>query len=269
MSPRIRIVCAGACAALAMLVTAAYASHIRKEADRVRAEALERYGGEVVSLVVCTDLLEVGDTISSSNVIEMEWLADLAPQDAVTSVDDVIGLQVTVPLAEGEPLTSLNFRDSTEMIEVPAGLVALTVPVTDKLGVPRDITVGATLVAYETADSGAQPIASQVKVLSTPSATGMGTSSTMTIAVAPDDVPRILGASASGSLRLVMPAPDVAGVPEDVPGEAPSSVPPAGEDQDEEDASDGSVGEDADASSATDEGEAGTSPIGEGDESDG
>lgn len=269
MSPRIRIVCAGACAALAMLATAAYASHIRKEADRVRAEALERYGGEVVSLVVCTDLLEVGDTISSSNVIEMEWLADLAPQDAVTSVDDVIGLQVTVPLAEGEPLTSLNFRDSTEMIEVPAGLVALTVPVTDKLGVPRDITVGATLVAYETADSGAQPIASQVKVLSTPSATGMGTTSTMTIAVVPDDVPRILGASASGSLRLVMPAPDVAGVPEDAPGEAPSSVPPAGEDQDEEDASDGSGGEGADASAATDEGEADTSPTGEGDESDG
>jgi len=142
MSRRFRLILSGAFALLAVVLCAAYAQHVREEAESVRAEALERYGGEVVSLVVADGAIEKGDVIDSSNVSVREWLADLAPTDAVTSLDDVIGTQVTVPAASGSPLTSLNFRDESEMTEVPSGHVALSLPVTDKLALTGSVCAG-------------------------------------------------------------------------------------------------------------------------------
>ena len=48
MTRRFRFALSGSCAVLAALLCALYGQHVHDEADRVRAEALERYGGEVV-----------------------------------------------------------------------------------------------------------------------------------------------------------------------------------------------------------------------------
>jgi len=232
MSIKFRVVFACACAVLAVMVSALYADHVKDEADRVRTEALERYGGEVVSVVVATEGLEAGDVVSETNVEVADWVADLVPEGAVTSLDDIEGLQVTVPLAAGEPVTELNFRDSTTIAEVPSGCVALTVPVTDKLGVPRTITVGSALVAYEAGDAGAVPLAAGIEVLATPATTATGSSVTLTIAVPADYVADVIYASAEGSLRLVVPAADVDELPGTTVEEAPTSVPQEGEKND-------------------------------------
>lgn len=227
MSLKFRIVLATACAALAVLACSSYADGVREDAERVRSEAIARYGGEVVSLVVASGPLEAGDVVASSDVIVRDWLADLAPEGAVTSLGDVVGATVTVPAAKGAPLTSLNFRDATEERDVPSGHVALTVPVTDKLGVSREVAVGSTVVAYETYDGGARLLASNLEVLSAPgrTATTAGSSSPMTLAVLPADVSSVLAASTSGDLRLVLPADDVVTLPAGGGQAAPTSVP--------------------------------------------
>ena len=190
----------------------------------MRADALARYGGEVVSLVVADDAIEEGDVIDSSNVSVREWLADLAPAGAVTSVDDVIGSQVTIPVAAGAPLTSLNFRAKSEMVSVPSGHVALSLPVTDKLGLAGSVTAGTPLCAYRVSEDGAEVISADIEVLVAPvERTGISSASTITIAVPSSDVPRTLSASAEGSLRLVVPADDVEAVDEGVVA-APSVV---------------------------------------------
>ncbi|HIZ46561.1 MAG TPA: hypothetical protein IAA19_06025 [Candidatus Olsenella pullistercoris] len=216
MKRRTRLVVSGALALLAAAACALYGQQVREEAQRVRAEALERYGGEVVRLVVATEGLEPGDVVSRANVAEREWVADLAPQGAVTGIDEVLGSEVTVPAAAGAPLTSLNFRERADAVEVPEGAVAISVALTDDLGLPRSAEAGSVLVAYEVADDGVRLIAGDVEVIEAPVDTGgLMTTGELTIAVAPEDVASVLAAGASGALRLALPSEGATGLPEE------------------------------------------------------
>ena len=209
MSARFRVLFAAACAVLSVLLCLNYASYVQSEADRVRSETLARYGGEVVTLVVSATALEPGDVANSMNVTTREWLADLAPEGALTNLDDVIGREVGNAAPRGVPLTDVTFRDGSAMAEVPDGRVAVTLPVTDKLGVAHDLSRGATLTAYAITSDGARLISSSMTVLSVPVTSAMGTSGQLTVAVAPEDVPAVLSASASSDLRIVMPGAGV------------------------------------------------------------
>lgn len=216
MKRRTRLVVSGALALLAAAACALYGQQVRDEAQRVRAEALERYGGEVVRLVVATEGLEAGDVVSRANVAEREWIADLAPQGAVTGLDAVLGSEVTVPAAAGAPLISLNFRERADAVEVPEGMVAISVAVTDDLGLPRSVEAGSALSAYEVADDGVRLITGGVEVVEAPVDTGgLVTSGELTVAVAPEDVASVLAASASGALRLALPSEEAAALPEE------------------------------------------------------
>lgn len=212
MSTRFRILLSAAFALLGVVSCLAYANSVRDEAQRVRADAIARFGGEVAHLVVAEQALEVGDVVSERNVRLRDWVSDLAPSGAIVSLEDVVGREVRVPVAEGAPLTELNFRDEATLAEVPAGHVAVSVPVSDKLGISRGVTRGAHVSAYVVSQDGAQLIASDIEVLSELGASsGIVASQQVTIAVLPDDVSEVLGASATGDLRLVMPASDVQG----------------------------------------------------------
>lgn len=212
MSLRFRLVFAGACAILAALLCVLCARQAREGAERERNEALARYGGETVGLVVATDGLEPGDVVAASNVTERDWLSDLAPADAVTSLDEVMGKSVTVPVAAGAPLTSLNFREEAPMAEIPAGHVAVSVPVTDKLGLAANVSVGSRVIAYQAAEGASELLCDDMSVLAVPASDKQAMrAGSVTVAVPPDSVSRILSASATGDLRLVLPADDVKG----------------------------------------------------------
>ncbi len=222
MSARFRIVLSAAFAVLGVVACLAYADSVRQEAERVRSDAIARFGGEVAHLVVASQPIEVGDLITDRNVQLRDWVADLAPQGAIATLDDAIGREVSVPVAAGAVLTELNFRDESVVSEVPAGHVAVSVPVTEKLGIARGVTRGARVSAYAVSQDVPQLIATDVEVLSE-LATSVGVIATqqITIAVLPDDVPAVLGASASGDLRLVIPADDVETVAEPEQAEGP------------------------------------------------
>lgn len=255
MSTRFRIVLSAAFAVLGVLSCLAYAETVRQEAERVRSDAIERFGGEVAQLVVATKTLEAGEVVTERNVQVRDWASDLAPAGALVSLDDVIGREVRVPVAEGAPLTELTFRDESALSEVPSGHVAVSVPVTDKLGISRGVTRGAKVSAYAVSGDGPRLIATDVEVLSElASSTGIVASQQITIAVLPSDVSEVLGASASGDLRLVIPADDVEIAEEGAESEAPAEMTPeeAAADASEAAAADGSEGE---AEEATEEGE--------------
>lgn len=246
MNRRVRLAASGACALLSTALCLAYGEHVRSQSERLREEALERYGGEVVTLVVATEGIEAGESVSRANAAEREWLVDLAPADAVTGLDSVLGAEVSVPVAAGVPLTELNFRDGAESVEVPADLVALSVPLDDDLGVPPGIAVGASLAAYEADEDGVRMISEDVRVLAVPQAsTGLMGAGSITVAVPPDDVARLLAASDAGCLRLALPGDEALALAE---GEqsAPESVPAEkdGEDEAEDGEAEDTTGED-------------------------
>ena len=210
MSTRFRVVLSLAFALLGVLSCLAYANAVRDEANKLRSDALARFGGEIAQLVVAEETLEVGDVVTERNVRMRDWVADLAPAEAIVSLDDALGREISVPVSKGVPLTALNFRDASELAEVPAGHVAVSVPVTDRLGISRGVTRGSRVSAYAVSQSAPHLIANDIEVLSElGSSLGYASSQQLTIAVLPQDVPTVLGASASGELRLVIPADDV------------------------------------------------------------
>lgn len=214
MTRRFRLALSGAFAALTAVLCVLYVQEVRADAERQRAEALERFGGETVRLVVATRGIEAGETLTPQCVAERDWVADLAPAGAFTVLDDAVDRKVTVPVAEGAPLTELNFRDEAEMPEVPTGYMAVQIPMGEKLGLPEAVAAGTRLVAYRVADEGTRLISGDVKVLVGVSAGATYASrGSVSLAVSPDDVADILAASAEGSLRLVVPAIDVEGDP--------------------------------------------------------
>ena len=209
MSFKFRIALSLACAVLAALIFLSYGDHIRADAEQVRSEAIARYGGEIVSIVVSNRTLEAGETISAADVTQCDWVADLVPEGAFTNLDEVIGKGVTVPIAKGAPVCDLNFRTNDEQLEVPQGMVAVSVPLTDRTGVPVEVVAGSNVIAYATSDEGTTLVTEDVVVLSMPESSSIGAAATLTLAVSPDAVPVVLTASAEGTLRIVGPADDV------------------------------------------------------------
>ena len=210
MRRRMRLVCATLSALAACAACLLYGKHVKAQAEQVRIDALERYGGEVVNLLVATRTLEYGDIIDSSSVASREWIADLAPDQALVRMEEVIGRQVTVPLAKGLPLTQLNLRDGTSGLDVPAGYVAVSLPLTDKLGLSRNIAAGTRVIAFAVSSSCTVLVAGDALVLASPvETTAFSSTQTISLAVLPSDVSALLAAGARGDLRLVVPADDV------------------------------------------------------------
>ncbi len=229
MSTRFRLMLSGACALLVLLCFAAFANHVTEEAERSRSETLARYGGEVVNLVVATEQLEEGDLVTSSNVELREWLVDLAPEGALVSLDECVDLQVTAPVAEGSVLTDLAFREDGETLDIPSGCVAISVPLSDGVGLPAGASQGSRVVAYRSVGDSMELLAADVTILSRLSSSQSTISrGSVTLALDPSDTASVLAASASGDLRLVVPAPDVTsigGADQRAPSEVTSTDP--------------------------------------------
>ncbi len=226
MNRRFRILLSGAFALLAVVVCAAYAGHVRDEAEQVRAEAIERYGGEVMSLVVANSELPRGHVVSRSDVTVRDWLLDLAPEGAETSLDDVVGLEVTNPVPAGSPLTALSFREESDVGPVPDGYVALSVPLGERLGMPGSAGSGERLAAWRVTESGAAPITGDLLLLSQAEGSGLSGSSSVVLAARPQDVAALLVASGDGSLRVLEPSDAAwAEIDAQMSAQAPASVP--------------------------------------------
>ncbi|WP_455138145.1 SAF domain-containing protein [Thermophilibacter sp.] len=257
MTRRFRLVVSGACALLAAALCLAYGQAEREKVERERSEALERYGGEVVSLVVATEGIEAGQVVDRGNVAERDWLADLAPEGAVTGIDAVLGSEVSVPVAAGAPLTDLNFRDPSDAVDVPADRVALSVPASGELGLPPATAPGDVLAAYEVTADGVRPISGDVQVLAVPSVgSGLMATGSVTVAVRPGEVARVLAASDEGSLRLALPGDEALAASGEAVA-APSEV--TAETGDEGDGADATTGDAASDAEGTETGNGETS----------
>lgn len=222
MTRRVRLALAAAFSLLTVVLCLAYGQQVREGAERERAEALQRYGGEVTKVVVASQALEVGDVASRQNVEERDWVSDLVPRGGYVSLDEVVGRQVTVPASEGSPITQLNFREASTSADVPDGYVAASVPFAEKLGLPSDIGAGTRVVAFRVGEAGARILSNDAQVISSLGEGGsLGTRASVTLAVRPQDVAELLVAGGEGSLRLIVPAE---GVSVDERQQAPTSV---------------------------------------------
>ena len=210
MSRRMRLIVSCVCALAAFGACALYTKHVQAEAQRERSEVLRRYGGDTVQLVVAERTLEAGEVVSRGDVSMRDWISSLAPANAFLSLDDVVGREISVPASSDMPLCEMNFRDDSLVADIPSGHVAVSVPITDKLGISPSVTVGVHLQAYCIRDGSAEPIDGSATVLSVPSSAGLSAGrGSITVAIESKAVAAVLSASSAGDLRLVLPAEDV------------------------------------------------------------
>lgn len=209
MNKRFRIIMACACAFLAVLCTLAYGNSVRAEAQAEKTEAMARYGGEVTKVVVATTTLEPGDTVSATKAEEREWLAELVPDGAFKTLQEIEEKTVGSPVSKGSPICSINIRGNEEGMEVPSGKVALAVPLNERLGVTSSIEIGANLAAYKVNEGRTYLISSNVVVLSVPATASSTNKGSITIAVPLSEVSDVMSSASDSTLRLVRPADDI------------------------------------------------------------
>lgn len=225
MRRRARVATSVVCGVAAALLAMGGAQSARAEAQRERSELLERYGGEVASLVVARRELASGSVVSEADVEERDWLADLAPEGAFTSVGDIVGTRLTSPVAKGAPLTRLSVASGEGDVEVPEGRVAISARAGERVGIPADVASGARVLVYEAAGDGVRLVCADALVLGG-SADRSSSDASITLAVYPDEVSGVLAASAAGTLRVALPADDVVAQAQTAGEQAPTSVSP-------------------------------------------
>lgn len=206
MSLKVRVAIALCLAVLAAAIVAGYASSVRSEAAGQRAGALARYGGETAPVCVSSRDISRGEAFSERNVQVVEWLVDLLPDGAIDDPEKVLGRAAASAIAGNTPLASVDVEAQDEAIEVPAGLVAVSVPCSNENAVGGALAPGSAVDVYAVSDGSAYLLCPEVQVLQTNASGTMASLSWATVAVKPEEVEALIAASSLQRLHFVLPS---------------------------------------------------------------
>lgn len=196
------------CGAFCALAVFLYTNNVQAEALADREEILSRYGGDQVEACVATRDISPGETISSSNVALKTWVAHLLPENAVLSLDEVLGQKVTSSVTKGEVVTSKRFTSEGKTFEAPEGTSALSVPAKDVQAVGGAIEAGMKVDIYATGATSTEILARDVLILSTSasdSSSSTGGFSWVTLALENKSIQEVIAASQKMELYFVLP----------------------------------------------------------------
>lgn len=207
MSLKFRIIFAGACSILCLMLLFLYTEEVKRSITAERDQAVAALGGEVVKLAVATRTLNVGDVIEAEDIELRDWIADMAPEEAFTSPDELVGMELTSAVPKGAVLSSVSFKASDDLADIPADCVAFTIGVTDRLGISKSIAKGTKLLAYKVSGDGVVLVAKDIEVLggATTAAKASGASQ-ITLAIPYKWAEVVLESATAGELRLVEPS---------------------------------------------------------------
>jgi len=197
-----------ACGAVCALCVFAFMGTVQGEANAARAEALARYGGEQVDVCVATRDIAAGERIDNSSIEMKLWVADLLPEGAFSDAADVVGRTAASSILKGEVLSSKRFEQTRDILEVPEGKAAVSVPAKTVQAVGGAVRPGMHVDIYATGDTAATAIAENVLVLATSSNEGgslVADASWITIALDPEKVQEMVTASSRYDLYFVLP----------------------------------------------------------------
>ena len=205
----VAIACGLACAACIAL----FAYSVQGEANAARAEALARYGGEQVEVCIATRDVAAGERLDASAMETRMWIADLLPEGAVRETSAVAGKTLASPILKGEVISSKRFESTHNVLDIPAGKQAVSVPAKAVQAVGGAISAGMSVDVYSSGDSTTTALARDVIVLDT----SVGDSASLvasesgwiTLAVDPDRVQEVISASNKTSLYFVLPGEQV------------------------------------------------------------
>lgn len=195
------------CGALCAICVAIYVVQVDQRANAAQADMLARYGGDQVEVCVARRDIAAGQTITDGDLETKMWIASMLPSDAIVNKADALGQQVGSSILQGEVISSARFGFDAANIEVPDGLVALSVPARAVQAVGGALTPGMTVDVYAVGSSSTSRIAQQVTVLETCATEGSSIAGTwVTLALAPEKVAEMISAAENLELYFVLPS---------------------------------------------------------------
>ena len=221
MKPGTRLLASIAAGLMAVLLMGGFALSLARSYSAQRNKAISQYGGTVVDVIVAKENIKKDATITSDMYEKRKWVADLLPAGAITSADQLKGARPNTLLLAGEPITKARLAGSVAVGgEVPAGLVALSIPTQPVLAVGGAVR-GGNRVSLIVADGKNDPyrLADGILVIAT-SADGGGAGGAtggvfsggdasasltwVTLAVKPELVLPLVNVSESARIHLVI-----------------------------------------------------------------
>lgn len=196
-------------AVLCATCLALYLSQVNGEVESARAEALARYGGEQIEVLVANRDIASGEMVGDSMVDEKMWIADLLPEGAITRRSDVVGKRLGSSVLEGEVLSSKRLYESASELDIPLGLTAVSIPAKDVQAVGGALEEGMTVDVYATGSSSTSLLIEDALVLATSvseaDSLSAGSVSWITLAVDPSAVAELVAAAQNLDLYLALP----------------------------------------------------------------
>lgn len=206
MKRKTRLVWSIACGVAAAALVLVYVASVRAEAARAQQDALERYGGDLVSVCVATRDIEPGETIDEGNTRVEEWVASLLPNEALTSLADAHGKTATSRIPKRAPLSSAYFERRDGTIEVPRGKVAVSVASDPEHAVGGALERGERVDVYVSKDGVTDRLVSAEVLDTSALADGGGDMNWVTLAVGESSVKELITAAVQGTVSLAVPS---------------------------------------------------------------
>lgn len=209
VSKRARSIAAGLIFGLLCAVcVGAYITQLDERANAAQAEMLAKYGGDQIDVCVAKRDITAGSTITESDVETKTWIATLLPANAVTDKKNAVGKRAGSTILAGEVVSESRFGFESTDIEIPDGLVAVSVPSREVQAVGGAIGAGMTTDVYAVGGSSTTRIAPAVQVLATSmSSGGEGASSAwVTLAVEPEIVQELVTAAETLEIYFTLPS---------------------------------------------------------------
>lgn len=211
---------AGAAAALLMFF---YAGSLEAQASSAQSAAIAEYGGSRTEVLVATRNLVAGEELNVENATMMPWLADLLPQGAVTSPEEAYGMTLTVPVWANEPILVVKLGTGEELVQVPDGLSAVSIPISDDMAIGGSLLPGSSVDVYAIGTTQVRLVVADVLVLEASNGAQSGQSNDrqqagivlgsssraalkwVTLAVGDEMIAELLSAARDNTLSLVLP----------------------------------------------------------------
>ena len=206
MSTRKRLIVSIICGVFAVLLMAGYAAGVRGEAEEQRKDALKQFGGSTAVVCVATRDIAQGETFSDRNVATAEWLVDLLPNGVVSDTGALEGRTASSAIAKNTPISSVCVGSQDVAVEVPEGLVAVSVPCSNESAVGGTISAGSVVDVYVVDSGAARMLSREVQVLKTSAGPASTSLSWAVLAVDPSEVEAMIAASSVQRLYFVLPS---------------------------------------------------------------
>lgn len=214
LSRRNRSVAVGlACGAMCALCVGAYVVQVNDQAQAAQADMLAKYGGDQVDVCVAKRDIPAGETILDGDVETRTWVATLLPVNAVIDKKEAVGKQAGSTILAGEVVSSSRFGFDASEIDVPSGMVAVSVPARDVQAVGGALSAGMFADVYAVGPSSTTRLASGAQVLATSMADDPSSGSAsawVTLAVKPDAVEELVAASENLQVYFALPSSESA-----------------------------------------------------------